>query len=58
MTDNETINCGVPDWFGIPMRDDSAARINEALVAAVNIPFSVFAFLCNLAIIVTIIKLK
>jgi len=56
MTDNETLSCGVPEWFGIPMRDDSAARINEALVAAVNIPFSVFAFLSNLAIIVTIIK--
>ena len=54
MTD-ETISCGVPDWFGIPMRDDSAARIN-ALVAAVNIPFCVFAFLSNLVIIVTIIK--
>ena len=56
MTDNETLSCGVPEWFGIPVRDDSAARINEALVAAVNIPFSVFAFLSNLAIIVTIIK--
>ena len=56
MTDNETINCGVPDWFGIPMRDNSAARINEALVASVNIPFCVFSFLSNLAIIVTIIK--
>ena len=48
--------CGVSVWFGIPPRNDSAAYINEALVAAVNIPSCAFAFLSNLAIIVTVIK--
>jgi len=55
---NETnsYSCGVSHWAGIPMRDDSAVHINEAFVAAVNIPFCIFAFLSNLVIIVTIIK--
>ena len=56
MSENETISCGVPGWFGIPAQNDSNAHINEALVAAVNIPLCAFAFLSNLAIIVTIIK--
>ena len=57
MTEKETSSlCGVANWFGTLARDDSAAHINEALVAAANIPFCVFAFLSNLAIIVTIIK--
>ena len=56
MSGNETISCDVPDWVGIPTEHDSAAHINETLVAAVNIPFCVFAFLSNLAIIVAIIK--
>ena len=58
MTANETNSymCGVPHWVGIPMRDDSGAHINEIFVAAVNIPFCIFAFFTNLAIIVTIIK--
>ena len=51
---NETksYSCGVPHW----MRDDSAAHINKVFVAAVNIPFCIFAFLSNLVIIVTIVK--
>ena len=48
--------CGVPEWFGIPTRNDSASYINETLLATVNIPFCIFAFLSNLAIIMTIIK--
>ena len=56
MIKNKTISCGVPEWFGIPAQNDSAAFINEALVAAVNIPFCAFAFFSNLAVIVTIIK--
>ena len=57
MTEKETSSlCGFANEFGIPVRDNSAAHINEALVAAVNIPFYAFAFLSNLAIIVTIIK--
>ena len=57
MIENETISlCGVPVWFGIVAQNDSAAYINEALVAAVNIPSCAFAFLSNLAIIVTVLK--
>ena len=56
MSGNESINCDVPSWVGVPIENDSAALINEALVAAVNIPFCVFAFITNLTIIVTIIK--
>ena len=57
MTENETTSsCGVPEWFGIVVRNDSAAYINEAFVAAVNIPSCAFAFLSNLAIIMTILK--
>ena len=57
MTDKVTISCGVPDRVGIPIvRDDSAALLNEALVTAGNIPFCIFAFLSNLAIIFTIIR--
>ena len=56
MTANETVSCGVPGWVGIPIRNDAAALINEALVVAVNILFCIFASLSNLAIIVTIIK--
>jgi len=56
MSGNESINCGVPSWVGVPIGNDSAVLINEALVAEANIPFCVFAFITNLTIIVTIIK--
>ena len=57
MNASETSSCqGVPSWFGIPARNDSAAWINEVFVASVNIPFCVFALLGNLAIILTIIR--
>ncbi|KAL9969061.1 hypothetical protein ACROYT_G021226 [Oculina patagonica] len=49
------IFCGVPEWFGIP-GNNTASYINDALVAAVNVPCCVFSILSNLAIIVTIIK--
>ena len=47
--------CDVPEWFGIP-ENSTASYINDALVAAVNVMFSFFAVLSNLAITVTIIK--
>ena len=57
MTKNESNGtCGIPEWFGIPLRNDPATNINETLAAAVNIPCCIFAFLSNLAIIITIIK--
>ena len=47
--------CGLPDWVGIP-RKDTASFINNILLAAVNGSSAIFAFLGNLAVIVTIIK--
>ena len=47
--------CGLPSWVGIP-RNDTAAFINNILLAAVNGSSAIFAFLGNLAVIVTIIK--
>ena len=57
MNTNDTITCNVPDWLASSARDDDkGSLINEFMVVAVNIPFCVFAFLSNLAIIVTIAK--
>ena len=56
MTTNDTISCGVPDWFASPTTDNPEPWINELLVVAFNIPFCAFAFLSNLAIIFTIIR--
>jgi len=57
MTESKSSNsCGVPEWFAVPKRNDSAAYINEVFLAAVNIPFCIFAFFSNLVIIATIIK--
>ncbi|KAL9969069.1 hypothetical protein ACROYT_G021234 [Oculina patagonica] len=53
--ESRSLSCGVPEWFGIPA-NNTASFINDALVAAVNVPCCVFAILSNLAIIVTIIK--
>ena len=47
--------CGLPSWIGI-LRNDTTAYINSILLATVNVPCAIFAFLSNLAIIVTIIK--
>ena len=53
--ENGTAICGLPAWCGIA-RNDTAAFINDILVAAVNVPGAIFAFLSNLAIIVAVIK--
>ena len=47
--------CGLPSWVGIP-RKDTSSFINNILLAAVNGSSAIFAFLGNLAVIVTIIK--
>ena len=47
--------CGLPGWIGIA-RNDTAAYINDAILAAVNGPLATFAFLSNLAVIVAIAK--
>ena len=57
MNTNDTITCKVPDWLASSARDDDqGSLINEFMVVAVNIPFCAFAFLSNLAFIVTIAK--
>ena len=55
MATNEIIICGLPSWIGI-QRNDTATFINNILLAAVNGPSAIFAFLGNLAVIITIIK--
>ena len=57
MNTNDTITCDVPDFLASSARDDDqGSLINEFMVIAVNIPFCAFAFLSNLAFIVTIAK--
>ena len=56
MTTNENGSiCGLHSWIGIA-RNDTAAYINDALLAVVNGSFAIFAFLSNLAIIVAVAK--
>lgn len=47
--------CGVPEWFGIP-ENNTAAYVNDFLVALVTAPSCCFAVCSNLFIIVTIMK--
>ena len=47
--------CGLPSWIGI-VRNDTAACVNDILLATVNGSSAIFAFLSNLAIIVAVIK--
>jgi len=51
---NGTI-CGLPSFVGIS-RNDTAAYINDIFLAVVNGSCAIFAFLCNLAFIVLVIK--
>ena len=52
--ENATI-CGLPSWTALT-RNETASFINIVLLAAVNAPCAIFAFLCNLAVIVTVTK--
>ena len=52
---NTTTVCGLPAFAGLPA-NNGASYINDVLAFAVNIPLSIFAFLSNLAIIVTVVK--
>ena len=56
MTESEDkARCGLPQWLPIP-RNDSASFMNDVVLFAVNVPFCVFAFLGNLAVIVAVVK--
>ena len=52
--ENGTI-CGLPSWIGVVTNDTTAYR-NDIILAAVNGPCALFAFLSNLVIIATVIK--
>ena len=52
--ENATI-CGLPSWTALT-RNETVSFINNVLLAAVNAPCAIFAFLCNLAVIVTVTK--
>ena len=54
-TTENNIICGLEKWVPIPS-NDSATSTNDLAVAVFNVPSAVFAFLSNLAIIVTVIK--
>ena len=47
--------CGLPSWIGL-VRNDTTAYLNNILLVSVNGSCAIFAFLSNLAIIVTVIK--
>ena len=47
--------CGLPQWLPIPS-NNTASFVHDVVLCAVNVPFCVFAFLGNLAVIVAIIK--
>ena len=56
MASNEIIFCGLSSYWIGTQRNDTAAFINNILLAAVNGSSAIFAFFSNLAVIVTIIK--
>ena len=56
MVENENSwKCGLPEWVPIP-GNDTASFVKDVLVSAVNVPFCIFAFLGNLAVIMAVIK--
>ena len=52
---NATTLCGLPHWIAFPA-NDSTSFINDVLAGSVNAPLSVFAFVSNLLIILTVVK--
>ena len=47
--------CNLPEWVSVPT-NDSTTSIIDLVVAGSNVPFGIFAFLSNFAIIVTALK--
>ena len=47
--------CNLPEWGLVPT-NDSTTKIIDLVVAGSNVPFDIFAFLSNFAIIVTALK--
>ena len=50
-----TVICNLPDWVPVPTNGSTISIIN-LVVAVSNVPFGIFAFLSNLAIIVAVVK--
>ena len=56
MAENEDRSvCGVPSFIPVPS-NDTASFICDVVLFAANVPFCIFAFLGNLAVIVAVIK--
>ena len=55
--DNSTTVCGLPTFIAFPA-NNSASFMNDVLAACVNVPLSVFAFLGNLLVIITVAKTR
>ena len=47
--------CGLSYWIPIPS-NDTASFVHDVVLCAVNVPFCIFAFLGNLAVIVAVVK--
>ena len=47
--------CGLPFWVPIP-NNDTPFFLNDVVSCVVNLPFSIFAFSANLAVILAVIK--
>ena len=57
MSDKESSTiCGLPSWLKIPRNGTAFATISDVILGAINVPFCVFAFLVNLAVIIAVIK--
>ena len=57
MSDKESSTiCGLPSWLQIPSNGTAFATISDVILGAINVPFCVFAFLVNLAVIIAVIK--
>ena len=52
---NATTLCGLPTSIAFPA-NDSASFVNDVIAAGVNSSLSVFAFLSNLLVIITVVK--
>jgi len=52
---NATTVCGLPLWIAFPA-NDSTSFINDVLAASLNALLSVFAFVSNLLVILTVVK--
>ena len=47
--------CGVPYFIPLPS-NDTASLVHDLVLFVVNVPFCIFAFLGNLAVIVAVMK--